>query len=139
MDEFNVGDRVVYTKTMEDGVVSSKNDEFIFVKYYRNGVLMETEQATYPRDLVSIDIIRQCSDENCKHCDYHTLEYDEYGFSEPNSWHCAYRLQYEDELGIADDKPPCVGCNYCDYFNNPEFYNKEVNGCSKYYGDGEWR
>lgn len=142
MDELNVGDKVVYKKTMEEGIVSSKNDEYIFVKYYIHGELSETAQATYPRDLIkeeNIDINRLCSDAHCKHCDYYTLEYDEYGFSEPNSWHCAYWEQYEDELGIADDKPPCVGCNYCDYFNNPEYYNKDNNGCSKYYGEGEWR
>lgn len=56
MDEFNVMDRVIYKKTLEQGVVSSKNDEVIFVKYYRNGKLANTAQATYPRDLIKVNL-----------------------------------------------------------------------------------
>lgn len=82
--------------------------------------------------------IRLCSETHCQNCDYYTLQYDEYGFSEPNTWHCAYRLQLEDDLGLADDKTPCRACIHCDYFN-PEYYNKENNECSKYYGEDRWK
>jgi hypothetical protein len=35
----------------EHGIVSSINDYYVFVKYYRNGVLQGTAQATKPDDL----------------------------------------------------------------------------------------
>lgn len=36
----------------EEGIVSSKNDKFVFVKYWHKGELQETGKATYPKDLV---------------------------------------------------------------------------------------
>lgn len=35
----------------EHGIVSSQNGEYVFVRYYRNGVLQQTAQATTPTDL----------------------------------------------------------------------------------------
>ena len=36
----------------ENGVVSSQNGKYVFVKYWRNGMLQNTAQATQPEDLV---------------------------------------------------------------------------------------
>jgi len=35
----------------EIGIVSSVNDYYVFVKYYRNGILQNTAEATRPEDL----------------------------------------------------------------------------------------
>jgi hypothetical protein len=36
----------------EEGIVSSKNERFVFVKYWYKGELQETAKATNPQDLV---------------------------------------------------------------------------------------
>jgi len=36
----------------ENGMVKSKNDSFIFVRYIKNGILQETAQATKPDQLM---------------------------------------------------------------------------------------
>jgi hypothetical protein len=41
----------VNNKPTEIGVVSSINDYYVFVKYYRNGILQPNAQATKPVDL----------------------------------------------------------------------------------------
>ncbi len=40
-----------HTGPKEVGIVSSVNDYYVFVKYYRNGILQQTAQATKPDDL----------------------------------------------------------------------------------------
>jgi hypothetical protein len=60
--DFKAGDRVLYIPGValgdarhpacEHGVVSSTNADIVFVRYYCNGVLKETPQATSPEDLV---------------------------------------------------------------------------------------
>jgi len=63
IEEFNVGDVVKYVprhaygdethSDCETGVVSSKNNRFVFVKYYRaDGTLKTTAQGTDATDLV---------------------------------------------------------------------------------------
>lgn len=39
-------------KDVENGIVKSTNDKYVFVNYIRNGILQETAQATDPRDLL---------------------------------------------------------------------------------------
>ncbi len=39
-------------KDCENGVVSSQNGTNVFVKYYRNGLLQSTAQATSPETLI---------------------------------------------------------------------------------------
>jgi len=51
---FKLGMKVTYfdfNGPKEHGIVSSINDKYVFVKYYRNGILQETAQATRPDDL----------------------------------------------------------------------------------------
>jgi hypothetical protein len=36
----------------EQGIVSSKNDTYVFVKYWHKGELSTTSEATNPKDLV---------------------------------------------------------------------------------------
>ncbi len=50
IDEFKKGKH----KDCEKGIISSMNDKFVFVKYYRNGVLQNTAQATDPKDLIKL-------------------------------------------------------------------------------------
>ena len=60
--DFVPGERVRYVpnhahgdlghKDVENGIVSSTNDFYVFVKYVRHGVLQETAAATKPEDLV---------------------------------------------------------------------------------------
>lgn len=38
----------------EEGIVSSINDAFVFVRYSRNGILQQTAQATNPDNLILI-------------------------------------------------------------------------------------
>jgi hypothetical protein len=55
-DRIKPGDKVIYVPkhakgdinhpSAERGIISSFNDSFVFVKYYRNGDLQETAQAT---------------------------------------------------------------------------------------------
>jgi len=61
-EEFTEGESVLYVpnhaagdrahKDCERGVVSSQNGVNVFVRYYRNGMLQHTAQATRPDDLV---------------------------------------------------------------------------------------
>jgi hypothetical protein len=62
--DFKSEDRVLYIPGVahgdarhpdcERGVVSSTNDTIVFVRYYCNGLLMHTPQATSPEDLVML-------------------------------------------------------------------------------------
>lgn len=59
--DFSAGDSVLYVPRhahgdrshphCERGIVSSTNEKFVFVRYYRNGVLQTTAQATDTEDL----------------------------------------------------------------------------------------
>lgn len=66
--DFNEGDRVTYVPAhlidefnhhsyriagIQKGVVKSKNDYYVFVRYVRNGELQATAQATNPKDLIN--------------------------------------------------------------------------------------
>lgn len=62
-DDFKIGQPVRYVprhahgdtshQDCENGIVSSKNDVYVFVRYYyENGGLRENAQATIPDDLV---------------------------------------------------------------------------------------
>lgn len=62
--DFAPGDRVRYVPShamgdtshpdCENGVVSSKNDKYVFVRYYYRGGLKESAQATDPQDLIKV-------------------------------------------------------------------------------------
>ena len=62
IEEFEKGQYVTYIplhakgdrnhKDCERGVVSSWNDEYIFVRYFRNGKLQYTAEATKIEDLI---------------------------------------------------------------------------------------
>lgn len=39
-------------KDVENGVVKSVNDKYVFVNYIHSGVLQQTAQATDPQDLI---------------------------------------------------------------------------------------
>lgn len=49
---FDYPDYILNRSKFSKGVISSKNDKFIFVKYYVNGELQSTAQATNPQDLI---------------------------------------------------------------------------------------
>lgn len=60
--DFAPGDKVKYVPyhahgniahpDCEHGIVTSTNEEFVFARYYRNGILQHTAESTYPRDLI---------------------------------------------------------------------------------------
>jgi len=58
LEEAHVGRRVVYTpfkgcspSSLERGVISSKNDMFVFVRYNKKGSSSTQSKATRPEDL----------------------------------------------------------------------------------------
>lgn len=62
LEDFKEGLRVRYVPThaegnpshqdCENGIVSSTNSKYVFVKYIKNNVLQETSAATLPEDLI---------------------------------------------------------------------------------------
>jgi len=52
IEEDGVFDPKMSFYKFEQGIVSSKNDRFVFVKYWLRGELQETAKATNPQDLV---------------------------------------------------------------------------------------
>lgn len=62
IEDFKPGDAVTYVpahvhgdtshKDCENGIVKSKNEKFVFVRYIKNGILQETAAATRPEDLI---------------------------------------------------------------------------------------
>lgn len=71
VSDFNEGDRVTYvpahlidefahrgyqTDGIQRGVVKSKNDFYIFVRYVSHGELQAAAQATNPKDLINDEL-----------------------------------------------------------------------------------
>lgn len=52
IDEGGIFDPKMSFYKFEQGIVSSKNDTYVFVKYWHKGELSTTSEATNPKDLV---------------------------------------------------------------------------------------